>query len=60
MAIRSHRVRLHDPEATVLREFADDANLSPNVMMRRAIREYCQRHGYFIPPYADGSRCEAP
>lgn len=54
------RVRLHDPELTALRALSGDTGTTPNLLMRRAIREYVERHGVPIPPYADGTPCDAP
>ncbi|WP_443050921.1 ribbon-helix-helix protein, CopG family [Streptomyces sp. NBC_00208] len=56
---RTH-VRLHDPELAALRALSGDTDTTPNVIMRRAVREYVERHGVPIPPYADGAPCEAP
>ncbi|MGW6895778.1 ribbon-helix-helix protein, CopG family [Streptomyces sp. NPDC054919] len=60
MAIRPVRVRLHDPELAALLTLAGETDTTPNVIMRRAIREYVERHGVLIPPYVDGAPCEAP
>lgn len=49
--IKRFRVRLHGPEWQTLLEAASDANLSVNVLMRRAIREYLERRRYYLPPY---------
>ncbi|MFF3879036.1 ribbon-helix-helix domain-containing protein [Streptomyces sp. NPDC001978] len=60
LMIQRFSARLHEPEAEALLTLADDSGESPNVLMRRAIREYVQRAGVLIPPYADGTPCEAP
>lgn len=46
--LQPFRVWLGELETKALLDMCSDANRSPGVMIRRAIREACQRNGYVI------------